>query len=212
MHDTWHVSGCDETHRSVTRTSGTTRSLSLGPGRVSSSYETLRFITVFTRVRNWSISWVRLIKSFLSYATTLRSILILSSYVRLVLSRHPLTSGFQRNILYSLINQVVLATLSVQSALLHWIVIIIICAVQILKLLITKFSLTFYFPSPRDFPQRLVLKFNLYSTPEQSNKQTNDILYIRKQRRGRQKGPYWMAACVFGTESPVKLMNVILIF
>jgi hypothetical protein len=47
-------------------------------------YGTQRFITVLTRALHWSLSWVRSIQSIPPYPISLRSILILSSYLRLV--------------------------------------------------------------------------------------------------------------------------------
>jgi hypothetical protein len=44
---------------------------------------TQRFITVFTRALHWSISWARSIQSIPRYPISLRSILILSPYLRL---------------------------------------------------------------------------------------------------------------------------------
>jgi hypothetical protein len=48
------------------------------------------FITVFTRIRHWTLSWVRRIKSTLSHPISLRSIVILSSYRHL--DRHKFFS------------------------------------------------------------------------------------------------------------------------
>jgi hypothetical protein len=45
-------------------------------------YGTRRFITVFTRTRHWSLSWVTWIQSELSHPVSLKYILILSSHVR----------------------------------------------------------------------------------------------------------------------------------
>jgi hypothetical protein len=46
-------------------------------------YGTRRIITIFTKVRHWSLSWASWIRSISSYRIYLRSILILSSYLRL---------------------------------------------------------------------------------------------------------------------------------
>jgi hypothetical protein len=46
-------------------------------------YGTQRFIIVFTRARHWSLTWDRCIKSVTSYPISLRSILILSSHLRI---------------------------------------------------------------------------------------------------------------------------------
>jgi hypothetical protein len=46
-------------------------------------YGTWRFITVFTRAHHWSLSRNRWIQSTISHPISLRSILILSSYIRL---------------------------------------------------------------------------------------------------------------------------------
>jgi hypothetical protein len=63
-------------------------------------YETWRFITVFTRAHNWSLSGVRCLQSTLSYPIYLRSILILSSYLCLHLPSGFFPSGFPTKILY----------------------------------------------------------------------------------------------------------------
>jgi hypothetical protein len=46
-------------------------------------YGTRRFITVFTRAFHWSLSWARSIQSIPSHPNSLRSILILSTHLRL---------------------------------------------------------------------------------------------------------------------------------
>jgi hypothetical protein len=46
-------------------------------------YGTRSFITVFTKARHWSLSWAKWIQSVPPYPIYLRSILILSSYLRL---------------------------------------------------------------------------------------------------------------------------------
>jgi hypothetical protein len=66
-------------------------------------YGTRRFITVFTRVLHWSLSWSRWIQSILPYSTRISqgSILILSSHLLLGLSSGLYTSGFPIRILYA---------------------------------------------------------------------------------------------------------------
>jgi hypothetical protein len=59
-------------------------------------YGTRRFITAFTRALHSSISWARSI-----HLMFLRSILILSTYLRLVLPTGLFPSGFPTNILYA---------------------------------------------------------------------------------------------------------------
>jgi hypothetical protein len=46
-------------------------------------YETRNFITIFTRALYWSLSWARSIQSIPSHPISLRSILILSTHLRL---------------------------------------------------------------------------------------------------------------------------------
>jgi hypothetical protein len=46
-------------------------------------YGIRRFITAFTKVLHWSLSWARSIPSILSHCISLRSILILSTHLRL---------------------------------------------------------------------------------------------------------------------------------
>jgi hypothetical protein len=56
-------------------------------------YGTRRFITVFTRALHWSLSWARSIQSVPSHPISLRSILILSTYLRLGLPNGLLPFG-----------------------------------------------------------------------------------------------------------------------
>jgi hypothetical protein len=53
------------------------------PKKFPAFYGTRRFITVFTRARHLSLSWARLIQSMPSHPASRRSILILSSHLRL---------------------------------------------------------------------------------------------------------------------------------
>jgi hypothetical protein len=64
-------------------------------------YRTRRFITVFTGALHWSLSWARSIQSILPHPISLRSILVLSSYLRLGLPSGLFPSGFPTNILYA---------------------------------------------------------------------------------------------------------------
>jgi hypothetical protein len=64
-------------------------------------YGTRRFITMLTRTRHWSLFWARCIQSTNSHPFSLKSVLILSSYLHLGLSSGPLPSGFPTKILYS---------------------------------------------------------------------------------------------------------------
>jgi hypothetical protein len=64
-------------------------------------YGTRRFITALTRALHWSLSWVRLIQSIPSYPISLRSILILSTHLRVGLPSGLFPSGFPTNILYT---------------------------------------------------------------------------------------------------------------
>jgi hypothetical protein len=57
--------------------------------KFASFYGTRRFITVFIRARHWALAWASWIRSTASYRLSLRSILILSSHVRLNLPRGP---------------------------------------------------------------------------------------------------------------------------
>jgi hypothetical protein len=55
---------------------------------------TRRFITVFTRAFHWSPYWARWIQSIPPHHIHLRSVLILSSHLRVVLSSGHFLSGF----------------------------------------------------------------------------------------------------------------------
>jgi hypothetical protein len=63
--------------------------------------ETRRFITVFTTALHWSLSWASSIQSLPSYPISPRSILILSTLLRLCLPSGLFPSGFPTNILYA---------------------------------------------------------------------------------------------------------------
>jgi hypothetical protein len=64
-------------------------------------YETRSFITVFTRDFCWSLSWPTSIQSIPHYPITLRSILILSTHLRLGLPSGSFPPRFPTNILYA---------------------------------------------------------------------------------------------------------------
>jgi hypothetical protein len=61
-------------------------------------YGTQRFITVFTTCLQWSLSWARWIQSTSSHPISLRSILILSSHLRLGLPNSLPSRFFNQNI------------------------------------------------------------------------------------------------------------------
>ena len=73
-------------------------------------YETWRFITVFTSACYLSVSWARSIKSVPSHPTPWRSILILSSYLRLGLPCVLFPSGFPNKTLYKCLFSSIRAT------------------------------------------------------------------------------------------------------
>jgi hypothetical protein len=64
-------------------------------------YGTRRLITVFTRALHWSLSWARSIQSIPSHLISLRSILTLSTHLRLCLPSGLFHSGFPTNIPYA---------------------------------------------------------------------------------------------------------------
>jgi hypothetical protein len=73
-------------------------------------YETRRFIAVFTRALQWSVSWTRLIQFIPPHYIPQRSILILSSHLRVCLPRGLSLSSFPIKILHAFIFSPIRAT------------------------------------------------------------------------------------------------------
>jgi hypothetical protein len=65
---------------------------------------------VFTRALHWSLSWARSIQSIPSQPISPRTILILSTYLRLGLPSGLFPSGFPTNILYAFLFYPIRAT------------------------------------------------------------------------------------------------------
>jgi hypothetical protein len=64
-------------------------------------HRTWRFITVFTRALHWPLSWARAIHSISPHPISLRSLLILSSHLRLGLHSGLFPSDFLTRIIYT---------------------------------------------------------------------------------------------------------------
>jgi hypothetical protein len=81
-------------------------------------YGTRRFIAVFTRALHWSLYWARSIQSIPSQPIYLRSILILSTHLRLGLPNGLSPSGIPTNSIYAfLFSPFVLHALPISSSL-----------------------------------------------------------------------------------------------
>jgi len=76
------------------------------------------FITALTRVRHLSLSWANTIQSIYTHPTSWRSILILSTQLRLGLSSGLFPSGFPTKTLYTLLSSPIRATCPVHLILL----------------------------------------------------------------------------------------------
>jgi len=83
-------------------------------------YGTRRFITAFTSARHISISWASSIQSIPPHPTSWRSILILSSHLRLGLANGLFLSGFPTKILYTPLLSLIRATCSVHLIQARW--------------------------------------------------------------------------------------------
>ena len=76
---------------------------------------TRRFITALTSVRNLSLSWASPIQSIFPHPTSWRSILILSTHLRLGLPSGLLPSGFPSKTLYTPLSSPIRATCPAQN-------------------------------------------------------------------------------------------------
>jgi len=84
-------------------------------------YGTRRFITAFTSARHLSLSWVSSIQSIPPHPTSWRSILILSSHLRLGLPSGLFPSGFRTKTVYTIIPSLIRATCPAHLILLDFI-------------------------------------------------------------------------------------------
>ena len=80
---------------------------------------TQRFITALTSVRQLSLSWASPIQSIYPHTTSWRSILILSTHLRLGLPSGLLPSGFPSKTLYTPLSSPILATCPAHVCAIH---------------------------------------------------------------------------------------------
>ena len=84
-------------------------------------HRTRRFITALTSVRHLSLSWASQIQSIYPHPTSWRSILILSTHLRLGLPSGLLPSGYPTTTLYAPLSSPIRATCPAHLILIHFI-------------------------------------------------------------------------------------------
>jgi hypothetical protein len=88
-------------------------------------YRTQRFYTMFARALHWSLSWARLIQSIPLHRISARSILILSTHLRVGLPNGLFHSDFATNIIHVFLFSPIHATCHTHLILLDLIILII---------------------------------------------------------------------------------------